>query len=480
MAGIGTGIIRTAYMRPRLEELDKADLDKRLERYGGGQLIPNMWKVRTTKSYILRGAWITEVVLKRGNKYYTFQIPTDKNGNVNQITMAERLLDTESGDRNGGNRNVMVDCSVDALIRAEPKDQARVYNWFLYPNETDVKFIDDSKTKIVEILKSGKNGTGESSRILIVGGTEAQRETVAANISNNFTVREKGIINSCLIEIVPDTRSYAGCFIGNSDSSGNPIGTPKIIVTTSHVAHADVIVHEAIHALRQFDPNRDEKLKAVKRYFGKDADLEESLTEAETTGREVPFRKDYKAGYYHYIKIPNAPKLAGVPGLNLGNKTSMKMVTEDRVTITGEVEKGMKGKRVQKAIILKYPLTNIAHLKLKGAAEAIDTYYEVGNRIPGKPKTGEFAKTNIHLYNPSATPAVDDAVDHQLKAETSGGISQWEDGQRRKIQDPKFRRPSATTGGAKPGGGKPKTSHTKQSRYGPYFHKTGRLSRHKI
>jgi hypothetical protein len=191
-------------------------------------------------------------------------------------------------------------------------------------------------------------------------------------------------------------------------------------VTNSSVKNSDVIIHEAIHALRQFDADRDPRLKHVKHYWGKDADLEESLTDGETTGRQRPFeRTNYHSGYYHFLKIPLPDSKTGAL------KAAGEMVTEDRVTITGEVQKGLKGKRVQKAIVLKYPMTNIAHLKLKGPAEAIDTYREVERSLPGKEKP---VTTHVQMYKPDAHEGTDRAQDKDLMAETPGKITQWEDG----------------------------------------------------
>lgn len=394
-ANIGTGNVVSAYIRPGLRELTKKEFEDATNAPTCKKLSLNMWSFDLHKNPRVRGAYATSVIVRRLGKYYLTVIPTDKKGLVPQLLMAERLMDVESGDRSGHMRNVMIDCSVDALKVTEDTDKAKVYYWFIYPNETDVKYIDDSHTKIVEILKSGKNGTGRSSRILITGGTAAQRDQIAKSLSENFTVREKYLINNCLIEIVSNSKPYAGCFSGSADSQGNPIGTPKILITEAHTDQADVVVHEAIHALREFDPKRDTRLRAVKHYSGKDADLEESLTEAETTGRETPFKRgdNYKAGYYHYIKIPG--------------KNSGEMVTEDRVTITGEKNKGQKGKRVQKSLLLRYPMTNIAKLKLKGSAEAIDTYYEVGNRKQGIQEASRSAAATVFPKRDHRVPPIE-------------------------------------------------------------------------
>ena len=462
MAGIGTGRIISTYFAPKLEELDKKDFESRMARYGGKQLGPNTWLLQTTKSYLIRGSYVTQVVLRQLGKYYICQIPTDKKGSISQINMAERLLDTDTGDRHGQPRNVMIDVGIDSLQIHKETDREKVYRWWIYPNETDVSRIDDSKTMIAEIL--GKGQKWGRAKVLIVGGTDAQRTKIADDLTNNFTVREKQIINNCLIEIVPDNRSYAGCFQGHTDSSGNIQGTPKIAVTNSSVNNSDVVIHEAIHALRQFDANRDPRLKAVKHYWGKDADLEESLTDGETTGRQRPWARgiNYRSGYYHHLKIPN--------------KTSGQLVTEDRVTITGDVDKGLKGKRVQKAIILKYPMTNIAHLKIKGNAEAIDTYREVERSLPA---TGKAVTTHVQMYKPDATQATDRAQDQTLKEETPGKITQWEDGKRELVRASKQ---SSTFRRTMPGKtGKPKKARTSsRGKVGPYFTRGGRVSRHRV
>lgn len=531
-SGIGTGRIISTYFRPQPETIDKDDLDARLKRFGGKQIGPNMWLIETTKSYMLPKTAITLVAIRQLGKYYIYTIPTDKKGNISQINMAERLLDTDSGDRHGAPRNVMIDVGIDALQIHDPKDQERIYRWWLYPNETDVKKIDDSRTMIAEIL--GKGQKWGRCKVLIVGGTNEQREKIAADLTANFTVREKQIINNCLIEIVSDNKSYAGCFQGNTDSQGNIIGTPKINVTSSSVKNSDVIIHEAVHALRQFDQSRDPKLKAVKNYWGKDADLEESLTDGETTARQRPFqRDDYHSGYYHYIKIPKLPvspteeevdaearkawdkydsdyrrqKLVNLYHIpkgkakdnaakewkdldsdvkdllskktkeimisrsEEGNKSSSEMLVEDRITITGSKEKGQKGKRVQKSLIMKYPMTNISHLKLKGTAEAIDTFREMERTLSAG---GNEVTTHVQMYKPNATGKTDRIQDQALKEESPGEIRQFEDGRStlvRKDVSSRFRRPKPR---------KVKTASGSSKKVGPYFSRGGRLSRHRV
>lgn len=418
---LSTGKIVSSYIRPDPQPITKGAFDELLRLEKGKQLGPNTWLITTKPAGRgpyggIRGACISHVGFRNQGKYYVCQIPTDKKGLVSQLNMAERLLDVESGDRQGHMRNVMVDIGVNAKAIHNPKELAKIYRWWIFPNETDVEKIDDARSMIVELM--GKGSKWGKAKVLIVGGTQEQREQIAKDLTANFTLKEKRIIHNCLIEIVPNNRSYAGCFQGTTDDKGNIVGTPKIAICERHVAKSGCIIHESVHALREFDVDRDPKLRAVKHYWGQDADLEESLTEAETTGRQRPFTKDQEsAGYYHYLKI--------------GHKDRGDLINEDRVTITGAKEKGLKGKRVQKAVILRYPMTNIAHLKIKGNAEAIDTYRDVERRT----KPGKTLTTHIHMYKPDGTAASDRAQDKALAKQTTGEITQWEDGKKTMVRE---------------------------------------------
>jgi len=409
---VGTARIISTYRRPELFSLSKEEFKRRTEK--AKKLNPNTWLIHIKPNHVMRGAYITLVGLRNEGKYYVCEIPTNKKGEIPQINMAERLLDTEDGDRTGAMRNVMVDVGIDAAHIHNEKDLAKVYRWYIHPNESDVSRIDDAKTMIAEIMGKGKKWG--KSKVLIVGGTHEQRERIAADLTANFTVKEKRLIHNCLIEIVSNGKPYAGCFQGTTDASGNIIGTPRIAICERHVQNSGTIIHEAVHALREFDLSRDRKITAVEHYVGKDVDLEESLTEAETTGRQRPFTKhEESAGYYHYLKI--------------GTKSRGELITEDRITITGSLHKGLKGKRVQKAVIKQFPLTNIAHLKIKGGAEAIDTFREVERRTKNR-----NLKTSLHMFNPDGNAATDRAQDQALAKETTGAITQWDDGKATVVQ----------------------------------------------
>lgn len=391
--GISTANFRGEYFRPEIKRIDNERADWYIKDPGAQQLTPNCWLIKSRKPYRSSRNYVSTIVMKDKKGFFYFTVPTDKKGQIPEVIIAERLLDVESGDREGRVRNALIDISTKADRVCTPKELATTYEWYLHPNELDIKGIDDPHTKILTLLakKAGKR----PARAIITGGTEAQRQQIAEDLINNFTVAERRIIDNCIISLESARGKYAGCFIGQSDASGKPIGVAKIIIDPKYATNGDVIVHEAIHALRQFDGTRDARLRAVKHYWGKDADLEESLTEAETVTREKPFTKHKEGtGYYHYITIPD--------------KSRGDIVISDRVTLTDKEHQdpkgGKKGKRAQKALLLKYPATYIAHLKIKGNVEAIDSFYEINNtKKDGLPGSG--AVEHIQVYNPKGNEA---------------------------------------------------------------------------
>lgn len=189
---------------------------------------------------------------------------------------------------------------------------------------------------------------------------------------------------------------------------------------------ASVTIHESIHALREYDIARPTKLKHVRYYRGRDKDLEESLTEAETITRENPFRKaESGSGYYHYL--PN--KYSG--------ESNAAKVTEDRVTLTDAKSNaaqdvamsGKKGKRAEKKLLANYPKTRISHIRMSGDAEAIDTYYKLNDNDV---VTGKQGKRELHIYMPHGNLKLE-KLNEEALAKQGGKVEQWDDGKLHKV-----------------------------------------------
>jgi hypothetical protein len=159
-------------------------------------------------------------------------------------------------------------------------------------------------------------------------------------------------------------------------------------------------------------------MKHVTSYVGKDKDLEESMTEAETRSRQKPFAPE-TAGYYGYVKVPDG-------------KSKSDMQTEDRVTINQidlkkhtAKERNKRGKRAISSTRKNYPKTHISKLKMAGDAEAIDSFYEA-EKVDG-------SKEHIQTYQPRGGSKADAAEKKALKKDTKI-LYEWKDGKKVKVE----------------------------------------------
>jgi hypothetical protein len=158
-------------------------------------------------------------------------------------------------------------------------------------------------------------------------------------------------------------------------------------------------------------------MRAVKKYRGRDADLEESMTEAETVSRQKPLTKDKSVqGYYHFVKKTQ-------------DKNTGDIIVEDRITVNKPKDKdnfrnkGKKGKSCQKAVQKNYPEMNISHMKMKGDAEAIDSYYHLENR--------KGYEEHVQTYQPSG--GSDKTEDASMK-KAAPVVKKWDDGKEKRLK----------------------------------------------
>ena len=362
----------------------------------------------------------TVVIWRDGKKARATLIPTDKKGRVSEPIAAERLMDEADGDRGGRYRNVMVDFSETAKVQSDlksmdKKERAQVYRWFVHPNESDVKGLDNKFSDLKEILSRGKS---KKRHIIIAGGTKEERENIAKHIDQAFTIKEKKVLAGTLIKIAPAGRGVAGYYSQRRDWNGKPVGAATICIDPDYTDESGVIVHECIHALREHDKSRKGGMKHVTTYIGKDKDLEESMTEAETRSRQKPFQTE-SAGYYGYVK-------------SVDGKSKGEMQTEDRVTINDidlkkhtPKERNKRGKRAISATRKNYPKTHISKLKMAGDAEAIDSFYEAEKQ--------DGSKELIQTYQPRGGKKADAAEKKALKRD-SKVLYEWRDGKKVRVE----------------------------------------------
>lgn len=217
------------YFRPSPEKIDGKALEWMRERIANKryerQLSSNTYLLEIRQRRFL-GRGYRSVVFVDDKSPHTYEVPTNKNGVIPAEIMALRIMDTASGDRNGRERNMWVDFAIDAEVMAKPEEQLKSYEWFLHPNESDVKGIDDHNTKILTLIGQGKTGRRN---VIITGGTEKQRENVAKALKTNFTLRERQVISGVMIKIAPAGSGVAGYFMKNTDMSGRETGVPIIL-----------------------------------------------------------------------------------------------------------------------------------------------------------------------------------------------------------------------------------------------------------
>ncbi len=405
------------YKKPNYRKMEKENAENVIKNMGGVKKIGNnMWAYPPYKEKF-QACHTQTVIMKTPDGFYQFDVPTDASGMMNERVIAARILDVADGDREGRIRSVFMDVGITADTNTDAKDKEKrdeVYRWYLHPNESDIKNMDDENSKISEILKETK--TGKRS-ILISGGTKEQRDAIAKTIEQNFTVAEKKLIAGNLITIGNTPSGIAGYYSQHTDSYQKPIGVAEIRVGSEYANEkgGDVVIHEAIHLLRDHDASRDPHLRATKKYYGRDADLEESLTEAETVGRQKPLTKHItQTGYYRYV---------------MKDKDTGQVIIDDRIIVTTPKDKtqfissGKKGKSVQRAVLTHYPNMAISKLKNKGDSEAIDSYYHIENRK---------GHVEVQTYAPGQTAKGEKQEDKRMKA-SGRVVKKWNDGKLEKI-----------------------------------------------
>jgi hypothetical protein len=123
-----------------------------------------------------------------------------------------------------------------------------------------------------------------------------------------------------------------------------------------------------------------------------------------------------QTGYYQYIK---------------SDKSTGQTIIDDRIIVTTPKDKtqygmsGKKGKSVQKAVLTHYPNMAISKLKLKGDAEAIDSYYHLENR--------KGQNVEVQTYAPGQTSKGERREDKSMKR-SARVVKKWDDAKLKRLK----------------------------------------------
>jgi hypothetical protein len=343
------------------------------------------------------GMYVTTYPVKKvkvGKK--AFDIPTGPGNKVPEEAIVARYLNEAEGDRDGSKRNVVIDSKdyAETRIKADPTPE-EIKDWWAYPNESDVKNIDTPDANFFNMVQGMTKGSKEANQtIAIIGGTEEQRKVVREAVSQGFTVNEQKAMRGTTIYIT-DLSGAAGEYHGKSFG-----GNYLVKLDRRNGIDADTVVHELTHHLRAVDEKREDPLiKARKGYIGKDRDLEEAATVAETMARHKPYDFRGNTGYYSKLR-DGRTKMSE----DRGTFTRKEVVKDANGTIPEKsnedlVLAGRKGKRALKATEDGWKGSNIAHLRITGGKEeAIDQWYA----IQGK---GGKTVSKVQVYSPQGIKA---------------------------------------------------------------------------
>lgn len=398
------------------EGLEK-DGFKKISRYG----LANIQKRKGSPTKYELG------VLNTKDRMFYDHIIVDKKGKIPEKQAILRLIDVESGGERG-QRNVLVDLSQRAN-KVYAQDEKGNWKWYMQPNKSDIENIDtdtSSYSKNYQKLRDSKL-KGQKG-IVLMARTKDEEKDMRARIDRAFTQKEQREMGLVFISVESTRRGTAGTYY--------PTARPRQIkINPSYETNADVLIHELTHHHRAVAENRQGALKETETYRGRDADLEESMTEAEAITREKPF--DKKAGYYSFLDQKPTERLRSQfedRNILTGYETTtakkkfgeLDKTVEDKIKITEDnraklSKKNVRGVRAIRKVEKEYPDTNISKLKIKGNAEAIDTFHEYQK---GK------AKIKIQEYNPKAKKVVPPQIEGLLKKD----MYEWKDGKKVKVR----------------------------------------------
>lgn len=317
----------------------------------------------------------------KGKNGTMYAVPVDKKGKVPTSAVFARLLDVDTGTRDGHRRSVEIDLSREAQkIHEMPSggftpEQIIGCGWWMYPAESDIKGIDDPST----IAFGEEDAMATASKIAIIGPKE-DRDRIQKVLKDNFTrkelktaVADQGIV----ITVAPAGRGSSGWYMGKQHG----VTIPQIVVEPG--ASEDTITHEFIHHLRRVDESREgvsrcpfpltdekalgagyislpEKRKAALNNW------EEAATVAESTVRtRQPEAKP--TGYY--VHIPD------------GRENYPTWYNEDRSTMTRGISKNspQRGRRAVSRVNSRFGNTHISGLRFKQGKSAREAVAEAAS-----------------------------------------------------------------------------------------------------
>ena len=292
------------------------------------------------------------------------RVPLEKDGSIKEGVAIARLINVlpeGSGTRKAHSvRNPFVDIGIDASTKHSLGDR-EAFAWLLYPNESDLKGIDDSAAewwKFPSTQKPGDYGftTPKQAAFVTVQGTNLEKAKVLAILNRNFTAAERKKMAGLSISVKASAGRGVAGFYRQSRGRDGGLEFDEIVVAKEYLTDGSpdeqgpnkdlkfrdgTLTHELIHYLRNRDQTREglaaRQTKSM--VVGTDRDLEEAFTEAETAARSRTNPHKRTSGYYVYIAKSSLPKGVDPEGANIAVNAFIhdKAITRRLVDKDGEL-----------------------------------------------------------------------------------------------------------------------------------------------
>ena len=453
--------------------------------------------------YKAGGYWVSKY--KGGNVHYASirakdkqgqmlaTVPLDAKGNISQQTAIARLLHVDQGTRGKGSRNPVIDLAVDAG-KIHKLDELGAFQWYVFPNESDAKGVDDSAAdwwKIPAGMKPEDFGfkPGKRATYVSIEGTNQERAKVMAVLNRNFTIAERRKMGGLVIQVKANPGRGAAGFYQHMGSFGaGDTSFHRIVVGKAYLDNATpdkggpnknltfkdtTLTHEVIHYLRNVDATRVDMAKRPASHLSDtDRDVEEAFTEFETSARSKNRLNNREDGYYNYItegRLPDHARLQTneaplkskaargfihdkalhmgliTPGGTLKVTPQQFLIQMDQVTLgapgakldddTAKLFKGKRGRTAWKQATAKFADSAISRAKIHGKSEVIDTFWQYRSRLDNKDDRSPMMHVSTHVYSPKAS-INRDAVEELAKAglPKGGRLYKWNDGTRTQVR----------------------------------------------
>ena len=242
---------------------------------------------------------------------HVYEIPTLKDGRIPSSVALMRLIDKQYSLANPQESKPWIDVKetskhVAPLYPDTNQDRILQFTWWVNPSLMDIQHI-DTKDPIWLDVEDAKNQ--KRAQVVIIG-TKAERAAVRKIIEDNFTDKERAMMEGTIIDVKDnDPRKNVAAFyrgagwVDGTNSDYIAIGSRHLFKTpdkegpnAGNPINDNALTHELVHLLNFKDAAYRDTVRRI------DNDSNEKWTDAETLTRQRGGPYQDNVGYYKDIK----------------------------------------------------------------------------------------------------------------------------------------------------------------------------------